>query len=176
MYTYSPEQVQQPEWQGAAALDLDPALDPPPLGPGSRASNFSFWWVVSHFDCANSDDGAPGMECAAGMEGYKKQTQCEQECKMNPHCGGVSLHASGKGRKGVEAFFRPANCSATLRSTRPVHGQPSKSSAISLLVLRDHKEPRPPQVGELPAPQCNLFAAEERCMNVSDGYRSESRS
>lgn len=149
---------------------------PPDLGPGVRSKTDNSWWTMPRYDCGGSavNDAAPGMQCGAGMTGYLAEAQCEQVCLADLHCGGISVHSGSK----PELFFlRPANCSTTLRSTRPPHvpGQPPsppvKGGATMLLVLKDRPEPRPPGVGELPA-QCKLFTLNEKCMNISDGYRT----
>ena len=112
------------------------------------------------------------------MEGYEKQMQCEQACQSDLHCGGVSVQYGSNGGQGKggesRAFFRPANCTTTLRRLEhnSSHTPPGKADMTStLLLLRDIEMPRPPEVEDLP-PKCNLFALEQVCMNVSDGYRT----
>ncbi len=151
---------------------------PPDLGPETRPTNYSFWWQLGRYDCGgtNINDDAAGMECGIGTNGYEKETKCEEECKMDPHCGGVAVQhfASGGQGKGVKfrAFFRPANCSSTLLRLNTKHNSHGNEAAAStLLLLRDYEMPHPPEVGDLP-PKCNLFGLDQACLNVSDGYRT----
>ena len=117
------------------------------------------------------------MECVVGTTGYEKEMQCEQECKMNPHCGGVAVQRSAngghsKGASEFRAFFRPANCSSTLVRLNASHNSHGpQASESTLLLLRDYEMPHPPEVEKLP-PKCNLFGLDQICLNISDGYRT----